>query len=148
MVTALQNVPGVQIREVRLGPPLITGVPTSIAGFIGVAPRANQRVSQAVLITSADQFQAIYMLGTPAVPAQLAVPVTPATPAQPAAPAVAAIPDATRSTPLSRAVLGYFANGGSLCWVVNTGASTASKTEADLVVDGMPLLELIDEVTI
>jgi phage tail sheath protein FI len=148
MVTALQNVPGVQIQEVRLGPPVITGVPTSIAGFIGVAPRADQRVNQAVLLTSADQFQAIYMLGTPAIPAQPAVPATVATPAIPASPAVPAVPDATRSTPLSRAVIGFFTNGGSLCWVVNTGAPGGGDTEADLVIEGLPLLELIDEVTI
>lgn len=148
MVTALLNVPGVQIKEVRLGPPLITGVPTSIAGFIGLAPRADQRVAEAVLITSADQFQAIYMLGTPAIPAQAEVPATVATPFQPAVPAVAAVPDALRSTPLSRAVLGFFANGGSLCWVVNIGAPAAGETEADLIVDGLPLLELVDEVTI
>src|SRR5215207_1069097 len=148
MVTALPNVPGVQIQEVRLGPPVITGVPTSIAGFIGVAPRDTQRVGASFPITSADEFAAIYMLGSPAVPQQDAIPATAATPAIPAVVAVPAVPDATRSTPLSRAVVGFFANGGSLCWVVNTGAPGAGDTAADLVIEGLPLLELIDEVTI
>lgn len=110
---ANEKTPGVQILEVRLGAPPIQGVGTSTAGFVGGAPKAGQFANVARLVTSADQFRADYIV------------------------------DATRSTALSRAVLGFFANGGSECYVVNVGAPTAPT-----VVSGIKLLEPIDDVAI
>lgn len=113
MPTTYVNTPGVQINEVRLGPPPIAGVGTSTAGFVGAAPKAGKFPNVARLVTSADQFSNDY------------------------------IADATTSTPLSRAVLGFFANGGTACYVVNVD----STAPAD-VVAGIKLLEVIDEVAI
>lgn len=113
MPTTYVNTPGVQINEVRLGPPPIAGVGTSTAGFVGAAPKAGKFPNVARLVTSADQFSNDY------------------------------IADATTSTPLSRAVLGFFANGGMACYVVNVD----STAPAD-VVAGTKLLEVIDEVAI
>jgi|SRR5579884_2317806 len=50
----------------------------------------------------------------------------------------------TQSTPLSRAVLGFFANGGNLCYVVDVGAGAATSD----VVTGIELLEALDDVRI
>jgi phage tail sheath protein FI len=107
------NTPGVQIAEVRLGAPPISGVGTSTAGFVGRAPKAGKFVDVARLVTSADQFTADY------------------------------IEDAVTSTPLSRAVLGFFANAGSTCYVVNVDSDAAADA-----VEGIKLLEVIDEVAI
>jgi phage tail sheath protein FI len=85
------NLPGVKIQEVLLGSPPIAGVGTSTAGFVGAAPDAAVAVDAVpVQITSFDQFKATYVNA------------------------------ATRSTQLSRAVRGFFANGGTECYVVNT----------------------------
>lgn len=113
MPTVFVNTPGVQINEVRLGSPPIIGVGTSTAGFVGAAPKTGQFTSVARLVTSADQFSADYIV------------------------------DATTSTPLSRAVLGFFANGGTTCYVVNVDSTTASN-----IVAGLKLLEVIDEIAI
>ncbi len=113
MPTVFVNTPGVQINEVRLGSPPIIGVGTSTAGFVGAAPKAGQFADVARLVTSADQFTADYIV------------------------------DATTSTSLSRAVLGFFANGGTTCYVVNTDSSAAND-----VVAGLKLLEVIDEIAI
>ncbi len=113
MPTTYVNTPGVQINEVRLGAPPIAGVGTSTAAFVGAGPKSGQFTSTARLVTSPDQFTADY------------------------------IKDATLSTDLSRAVLGFFANGGTLCYVVNTD----STTPADIV-KGLKLVEVIDEVRV
>ena len=113
MPTIYVNTPGVQINEVRLGPPPIAGVGTSTAGFVGQSPTVGRFPGAARLVTSADQFTAEYILA------------------------------ATTSTPLSRAVLGFFANGGSACYVVNTDSTAATDAVAALA-----LLEVIDEIAI
>src|SRR5687767_8556705 len=113
MPTVYVNTPGVQINEVRLGPPPIAGVGTSTAGFVGRSPTAGQFPDVARLVTSADQFTAEYILA------------------------------ATTSTPLSRAVLGFFANGGSACYVVNTDSDAPAEA-----VTALALLEIIDEIAI
>jgi len=122
MALSFPNVPGVKIDEVRLGPPAIAGVGTSTAGFVGAAPKSGRLTNQVRLVTSADQFAALYVLRDPA---------------------VAGDTDATTSTPLSRAVFGFFANGGTRCYVVNVDSNTPSD-----VVDGVALLQPIDEVAI
>jgi phage tail sheath protein FI len=113
MPTIYQNTPGVQINEVRLGPPPIAGVGTSTAGLVGAAPKSGQFPNVARLVTSADQFTSMYIV------------------------------DATTSTPLSRAVLGFFANGGTACYVVNVDSTAATD-----IVNGLKLLEVIDEIAI
>lgn len=112
-MTMFPNLPGVKIQEVRLGGPPIVGVGTSTAGFVGRAPKGGVFVDQPRLVTSADQFVAEYIV------------------------------DATTSTALSWAVLGFFANGGTACYVVNADSDTPSE-----VVEGIGLLEPIDEIAI
>ena len=65
------------------------------------------------LVTSADQFTADY------------------------------IADATASTDLSHAVLGFFANGGTNCYVIDVDTAAAAN-----VVAGLKKLEVIDEIAI
>ena len=113
MASTTPNTPGVQINEVRLAGPPISGVGTSTAGFVGKSPKAGRFPNVARLVTSADQFIVDY------------------------------IADATVSTPLSWAVLGFFANGGTTCWVVNVDVTTATGT-----VTGVKLLEVIDDIAI
>jgi phage tail sheath protein FI len=121
MATTYVNTPGVQVKEVRLGPSPIAGVSTSIAGFVGKAPNSTNAAfaDKARLITSADQFIADY-IGNPAA-ANL------------------------RSTDLSRAVLGFFANGGQKCYVLHI--SKANPVASDYVT-ALKKLEEIDEITI
>lgn len=83
--------PGIYVEEVATGPRPIQAVGTSTAGFIGVAPKADQNTQKAVAITNFQQFANMFD------------------------------PDATLSTPLSQAVFGFFRNGGSMCYVVNIG---------------------------
>jgi phage tail sheath protein FI len=122
MPTVFPNTPGVQINEVRLIAPPIQGASTSVAGFVGAAPKTGRFTNTARLLTSADQFSASYVLADPT---------------------VAGDASATRSTPLSRAVLGFFANGGTQCYVVNVDA-----TDATAVVAGLKHLEAIHDVSI
>jgi phage tail sheath protein FI len=110
---ALDFLPGVKINEVQLAAPPISGVGTSTAGFVGRAPKQLLWVNKTHLVTSADQFQAEY------------------------------VGDATRSTALSRAVTGFFKNGGTACYIVDTG----SDVPADIVA-GIKLLEVLDDVSI
>lgn len=121
-----ENVPGVKILEVRLEASPIVGVGTSTAGFVGVAPTRTaaapatftQFPDVAHAVNSADEFIQDY-IGVPPNPAQ---------------------PFTQRSTPLSRAVLGFFANGGTRCFVVNLQALNLRQ--------GLKLLEVVDEVAI
>jgi phage tail sheath protein FI len=135
MPTNYLNTPGVQINEVQLGPPPIAGVGTSTAGFVGESP-LNRFTDQAMLITSVDQFRAVYVLKDPPDPNNPAHTISIETGKPQNA-------DATVSTDLSRAVFGFFANGGQACYVVNTNSVAA----ADIVA-GIKLLEVIDEVAI
>jgi phage tail sheath protein FI len=93
MATSFPTLPGVKIQEVRLAGPPISGVGTSTAGFVGVAPKAGQFTLKPRLVTSSDQFTNDYIV------------------------------DATVSTPLSFAVQGFFQNGGAECYVVNTDSA-------------------------
>jgi phage tail sheath protein FI len=115
-----ENVPGVKIKEERLGAPPIQGVSTSRAGFVGKAPRANEQKMVPVLITSHDQFLATYVLDL-----------------------ANATNNAKDSTPLSLAVLGFFQNGGSSCYVVNAPGGAGGEVK-----DGLALLEKIDDIQI
>jgi phage tail sheath protein FI len=96
MATTFLTLPGVRIQEIQLAGPPITGVGTSTAGFVGVAPKAKQFTNIPRLVTSSDQFTNDYIV------------------------------DATTSTPLSLAVQGFFQNGGNECYVVNTDSAAAT----------------------
>jgi len=81
--------PGIYLEEVPGGPRPIEAVGTSTAAFIGVAPKADARPGEAVAVNNFTQFTSTFA------------------------------PEGTTSTPLSHAVWGFFANGGSRCYVVN-----------------------------
>jgi uncharacterized protein len=118
---ALDFLPGVKINEVQLAAPPISGVSTSIAGFVGKAPKQNPKwLKKPHLVTSIDQFTEDYVKD-------------PANPAN----------DATTSTLMSRAVFGFFRNGGSACYVVDMGSETPDEVKA-----GLKLLEVLDDVSI
>src|SRR5690349_4010906 len=125
MANPLLNLPGVKIQEVLLSAPPIVGVSTSIAGFVGTAPKSDRFADQARLVTSADQFTADYIFAPPATGT-----TDPETRDK--------TQDATVSTDLSRAVFGFFANGGSACYIVNVNSD---KSE-DVANTGLPLLAL------
>lgn len=113
MATSFPNLPGVKIQEVRLAGPPISGVGTSTAGFVGVAPKKGQFKNTPRLVTSSDQFTNDFIL------------------------------DATTSTSLSFAVQGFFMNGGTECYVVNTDSAAAGD-----IVTGVKLLETVSDVEI
>lgn len=114
-MATLLNLPGVRIQEVRLGAPPIAGVGTSTAGFVGMAPDATRFKNALRQVTSADQFFADYIRDPTA-------------------------PDdetkgAQQNTKLGMAVLGFFQNGGTECFVVNVGSEAPGdiKTGIDLL---------------
>jgi phage tail sheath protein FI len=110
--------PGVYVEEVPGGPRPIQAVGTSTAGFVGIAPRADHRVNEAVAINNWSQFVREF------------------------------VPENDpRSTPLSNAVYGFLENGGTRCFVVNVGAD-GSVTGAGRDRVGLEVLEAIDEVAI
>src|SRR5262245_61748804 len=87
--------PGVYIEEVDSGARPIEAVGTTTAGFVGSAPRADARVNEPVAITNWSQFLREFADGS------------------------------STSTPLANAVLGFFLNGGTRCYVVNVGGNGA-----------------------
>ncbi|WP_432826883.1 phage tail sheath family protein [Dactylosporangium sp. CA-092794] len=110
--------PGVYVEEVSGGARPIGAVGTSTAAFVGTAPVPDARRNQAVAIGSWSEFLRVF-----------------------------AAADGAASTPLSRAVYGFFDNGGGRCYVVNVapgepiGGTGRTRT-------GLALLEAIDEVAI
>jgi len=118
------DLPGVRISEVRLGAPPIAGVGTSTAAFVGKAPQANATIGKEPhLVTSVDQFFSEFIRDK-------------------------ADPDdetkgAKKSTALADAVIGFFQNGGTRCYVVDM----ASELPAD-VKTGIEKLAKIDDVNI
>jgi len=109
--------PGIYVEEVSGGARPIESVGTSTAGFVGTAPDGNARRSEAVAINSWSEFLRIF------------------------------VGESQASTPLSRAVYGFFDNGGGRCYVVNIapGEPLAGKGRQR---GGLRLLEAIDEVAI
>ncbi|MFN8565611.1 MAG: hypothetical protein U0703_29155 [Anaerolineae bacterium] len=83
--------PDIYIREVPLGTRPIQAVGTSTAGFVGAAPDKGVRVNEAVAIPNWSEFVRQF------------------------------VPEGSTSTALSHAVRGFFDNGGTLCYVCNTG---------------------------
>lgn len=110
--------PGIYVEEVPSGARPIGAVGTSTAGFVGTAPDPTARPNEAVAVNSWSDFLRIF----------------------------ASIRNAP-STPLARAVFGFFDNGGGRCFVVNIpegepiGGSGRGRT-------GLAVLEAIDEVAI
>lgn len=82
--------PGIYIEEVSSGARPIEAVGTTTAAFIGEAPRSDAHAGEPVAVLNWGQFRDIFV-------AQSKV-----------------------STPLSHALAGYFLNGGSRAYVVNT----------------------------
>jgi len=114
--------PGVYINEVESGPRPIQAVGTSTAGFVGYAPDPDVPVStQAQQILNPTQFQLRFN------------------------------PGGKPETNLSRAVNGFFQNGGRLCYVVNLGKEAdrppITSGGAGRRV-GLDLLEEVDQIAI
>jgi hypothetical protein len=109
--------PGIYVEEVPSGARPIGAVGTSVAGFVGTAPDQSARRDDVVAVNSWSDFVRIY-----------------------------ASTDAP-STPLARAVYGYFDNGGGRCYIVNIaeGAPLAGTGRRR---SGLQLLETVDEITI
>ncbi|GAA2396116.1 phage tail sheath family protein [Dactylosporangium salmoneum] len=110
--------PGVYVEEVSGGARPIGAVGTSTAGFVGTAPAQDARRNEAVAIGSWSEFLRVFAPG-----------------------------EGAASTPLARAVYGFFDNGGGRCYVVNVAPGEpiggAGRTRS-----GLALLEAIDEVAI
>jgi phage tail sheath protein FI len=122
-MATLFNLPGVRIQEVRLGAPPIAGVGTSTAGFVGEAPDKTKFKNVLRQVTSADQFYADYIRDATA-------------------------PDdetkgAQVNTKRGAAVLGFFQNGGTECYVVNVGSEVVGDVKT-----GIDLLETKEEIDI
>lgn len=107
--------PGIYVEEVSTGTRSIPGVGTTTAAFVGQAPLGEARLHEAVAINSWGQFLKEYTR-----------------------------PD-LRGTALSRAVYGFFLNGGRRCFVVNIGDS-ARITGGTRRREGLAVLEEVSEV--
>ncbi|MDD9731189.1 phage tail sheath subtilisin-like domain-containing protein [Mameliella sp. AT18] len=94
--------PGVYIQDVSSGAHPITGVGTSTAAFLGVAPQADAHLRKPVFVTSWPGFQRRFQ------------------------------GDGQGSTPLSLAVDGFFQNGGARLYVVNLGQDATTISADDL----------------
>jgi phage tail sheath protein FI len=106
--------PGVYVEEIDSGPRPIEAVGTSTAGFVGAAPNPDARVDEAVAINNWSQFLREY------------------------------VRDGDKGTDLANAVYGFFLNGGSRCYVVNTKADGAIAGKGR----GLDALAAIDEIAI
>ena len=103
--------PDIYVEEVATGPHVIAGVGTNTAAFLGRAPNPKAFVNDPRAINNWSEFLREFGGDTP------------------------------KSTYLSHAVFGFFQNGGTRCFVVNTGdAKTLGK--------GLAQLEALDEVAI
>jgi phage tail sheath protein FI len=107
--------PGVYVEEVPSGTRSIQGVSTTTAAFVGRAPAVDRRLHEAVPVNGWAQFVKEFA------------------------------PPGTPSTPLARAVYGYFENGGRRCFIVNIGDSESVVGEARRR-QGVAVLEEVSEV--
>lgn len=89
--------PGVYVEEVPAGARPITALGTSTAGFLGLSPKADAKVNEAVPINNFGHFVREFVEG--------------------------AGEDASKNNLLAAAVFGFFQNGGRRCYVCNVGAS-------------------------
>jgi hypothetical protein len=109
--------PGIYIEEVSGGAHQIQPVGTSTAGFVGAAPDPTAHLNEAVAINNWSQFVREF------------------------------VPENGQSTPLSHGVFGFFLNGGTRCYVVNTGPDKPI-TGTGRNREGLDLFEEIDEIAI
>ncbi|WP_426513858.1 phage tail sheath family protein [Dactylosporangium sp. McL0621] len=110
--------PGIYVEEVSGGARPIGAVGTSTAGFVGTAPDGGARRNEAVAIGSWSEFLRAFGGEGPG-----------------------------SSTALSRAVYGFFDNGGGRCYVVNVGPGEPIGGTGRAR-SGLGLLEAIDEIAI
>jgi phage tail sheath protein FI len=103
--------PGVFIEEQDTGARPIAAVATSTAGFVGTAPIAAAGRGEAIPVDNWGQFYKLF------------------------------VGDKGKTTDLANAVQGFFANGGSRCYIANVGAD-------DPIAPGLEALNLIDEIAI
>ncbi|GAA3453882.1 phage tail sheath family protein [Dactylosporangium matsuzakiense] len=111
--------PGIYVEEVSGGARPIGAVGTSTAGFVGTAPDRDARRNEAVAIGSWSQFLRAFGGGDEPGP----------------------------GTALSRAVYGFFDNGGGRCYVVNVAPGEPIGTTGRAR-SGLGLLEAIDDIAI
>jgi uncharacterized protein len=110
--------PGIYVEEVPSGARPIGAVGTSTAGFIGTAPDRGARLGEAVACNNWTEFTRIF-----------------------------ASNEGAEGTPLSRAVWGFFGNGGGRCFVVNIGEGDPIEGGGRRR-SGLELLEAVDEIAI
>jgi phage tail sheath protein FI len=108
--------PGVYVEEVPGGARPITAVGTSTAAFLGQAPDPQTALRVPTAVASFGDFKQLFVKGEAA---------------------------ASGGSALANAVAGFFANGGSSCYVVNLGAPGASLAPDDLL-----LLDAIDGISL
>jgi len=111
--------PGVYVEEVPSGDRPIEAVGTSTAAFVGAAPNGDARLNEAVGLNNWSEFLRTYV----------------------------AADSSTEHSPLAQSVYGFFANGGSRCYVVNVGPGQPIVGDAKGR-KGLDVLEAIDEVAI
>ncbi|HEX6684189.1 MAG TPA: phage tail sheath subtilisin-like domain-containing protein, partial [Candidatus Limnocylindrales bacterium] len=111
--------PGIYVEEVPSGARPIGPVGTSTAGFVGVAPNPALNVDRALAVNNWTEFLDLYLKDMPN----------------------------PQGTALSRAVFGFFDNGGTRCWVINVGEN-GQISGSGRKRSGLQLLETVDEVSI
>jgi uncharacterized protein len=121
--------PGVYVEEVPSGAHPIGAVGTSVAGFVGTAPDRSAYLNKAVPLTNWTQFTNMFAFEGVGFTRNEG----------------ASAPQ-HESTPLARAVFGFFTNGGALCYVVNVGEDEPIAGVGRLA--GLQLFEPIDEIAI
>lgn len=109
--------PGVYVEEVSGGARPIEMVGTRTAAFLGIAPESGQFVNIAKACNNPSEFERLFN------------------------------PNGKESTVLSRAVYGFFANGGGRCYVVNVGEGGTVVGEPQKR-SGVHALSAIDEIAI
>lgn len=109
--------PGIYIEEVSTGAKPILPVGTGTAAFLGEAPDPDAYLNQPVAINNPSQFVKKF------------------------------VGRASAGTDLARAVLGFFANGGSRCYVLNVGRGNPIAGDARRR-EGIAALETVDEAKI
>lgn len=108
--------PGVYVEEVSGGSRPIEAVGTSTPAFLGVAPHAGAHVNEPQAVNNWSQFAREF------------------------------VREDDKSTDLANAVYGFFANGGTRCWVLNVGKG-GTIAGGGAVRQGVDLLEPIDEIS-
>ncbi len=140
MASINYRTPGVYIEEVPSGARPIQAVGTSTAGFVGITPNKAASLNTAVPVNNWTDFIRKFASPTEKEEQDLAdaktalakaradgKPKATITAAQKKVDAAQKTVDAVNeSTDLSNAVYGFFLNGGSRCFVVNTGSKDAS----------------------